>query len=475
MKIKQEYPATHSMSTAWYIVDEEGNVGIIDYNDNGPVPWQLEETCVENLVYGHAEESIPIALTEEQIDDLMESPHSPEEEELWFDCIVQIDLNKKSEFLELAKNPDIDCDHCISKARGLYELDAYGCIDNNTNQITESSTLKKMLDNKMIKAVFRMKNFWMDDEWENNKIVHSKSFTNAPYYIFHQPYWNQELPKCMNIPKHPVKLKQFPLELRDRVSRVPLKFSETKSFQIAEWYPCSMTSNDPVIVDGYEYDLLPLTNGSFAYVNTDMALTTEFFKFCSEKEKYHCKECGWKCYTCHSHCFTGQPTVLFIRNPLQKWNYELQFKSDVIVWHSVWIPLLPLIPYKIPNKSYSDGYESCPSEAKISKYVSQTQMVEYFKKNRQWFEDIVKRVNPRVVILCDEAKGLIETVYSFNQDHIEIGNKTYPLFLFSALEANRKEIERLALLSYQGKIIPHIITTEEMDKIKSNNDRTIIN
>ena len=38
MKTNKEYPATHSMSTAWYCVDEDGNVGIFDIEDNGPVP-----------------------------------------------------------------------------------------------------------------------------------------------------------------------------------------------------------------------------------------------------------------------------------------------------------------------------------------------------------------------------------------------------------------------------------------------------
>ena len=95
----KEYPATHSMSTSWYVADEDGNVGIMDFNENGPVPWQTEENCIESLIYGHNEEDenntfLPIALTDEQIDDLMENPHSPEDEELWFDRIIQIDLGK---------------------------------------------------------------------------------------------------------------------------------------------------------------------------------------------------------------------------------------------------------------------------------------------------------------------------------------------------------------------------------------------
>ena len=42
MIIDREYPATHSMSTAWYCVDEDGNVGIFDICDYGPVPDDSE-------------------------------------------------------------------------------------------------------------------------------------------------------------------------------------------------------------------------------------------------------------------------------------------------------------------------------------------------------------------------------------------------------------------------------------------------
>lgn len=43
MKTDKEYPATHSMSTAWYMVDDEGNIGIMEYNENGPVPFGVRE------------------------------------------------------------------------------------------------------------------------------------------------------------------------------------------------------------------------------------------------------------------------------------------------------------------------------------------------------------------------------------------------------------------------------------------------
>ena len=102
MKQDKEYPATHSMSTAWYAADEDGNVAIIDYNENGPVPWQTEQTCIEELVFGHDEDYkngvfLPIQLSDDQIYDLIENPSDPKDDyDSWlFDPIVQIDRNQE--------------------------------------------------------------------------------------------------------------------------------------------------------------------------------------------------------------------------------------------------------------------------------------------------------------------------------------------------------------------------------------------
>mgnify|MGYP000850883587 CR=1 FL=1 len=46
MKFDKEYPATHSMETAWYAADEDGNVALIMYNDNGPVPENLPDVRI---------------------------------------------------------------------------------------------------------------------------------------------------------------------------------------------------------------------------------------------------------------------------------------------------------------------------------------------------------------------------------------------------------------------------------------------
>lgn len=71
MKQDKEYPATHSMATAWYMVDDEGNIGIMDYEDNGPVPFGVEESIpVYSLLFGYDDgisDIVNFDLTDEQV------------------------------------------------------------------------------------------------------------------------------------------------------------------------------------------------------------------------------------------------------------------------------------------------------------------------------------------------------------------------------------------------------------------------
>ena len=111
MKIDKEYPATHSMSTAWYCVDEDGNVGIFDIDDNGPVPLVGEQNVefVDDAIWDEFP-SEPIGhirhfpLTSEQISSLLlpvssddnywEFEHGFWSNYFWSEIIVRIDVSK---------------------------------------------------------------------------------------------------------------------------------------------------------------------------------------------------------------------------------------------------------------------------------------------------------------------------------------------------------------------------------------------
>lgn len=106
----KEYPATHSMATSWYCVDEDGNVGIFDIDDNGPVPvGEYRQNCVDEVFYEDftfdEAQFKRLHLSPDQISQMLEPMDIKDvwEESVidngqinvsWMDVIVQIDMDK---------------------------------------------------------------------------------------------------------------------------------------------------------------------------------------------------------------------------------------------------------------------------------------------------------------------------------------------------------------------------------------------
>ncbi len=469
MKTDKEYPATHSMSTAWYIADEEGNVGILYFNENGPVPKETEQTGIEDLMFGHEEDwekkqTLPIELSEQQIFEMLSDPRLPEDTDFNYFTVVEISKEKESVFLELAKADDVDLINCISKDLGLYQVDFEDAIiearGKTPKHIRLRSTLKKMLDSNIIIRTYEAKSYWINDEYENGKVVHIKHFDNSPYYIYHQPYWTNFLPVRMNVPKNPVNIDQLPEKLRDRVLKIPVNFEHTESFQPAQWSLCDAYYDDEdlIVVDGYKYILLPLSDGTEAYINIDIN-PLDFFDYCSEKNKNGCTQCTSACCTCRSEQFTNRPTVMQIISPFTKNDYQMRVKSDVITQHSIIFPFISKIPYH-----FKDGFWITEDVAR--KKVSDNLVTEYFLKNYKYLEDMVQIIHPRVIILDIKARQVLSHRYDLSNHKIEIAGEKYPMFFRSEIIYCRKAIEELAMMPYQGREFPHVISKEEASKWK---------
>ena len=457
----KEYPATHSMSTAWYAADEDGNVAIINYNENGPVPWGTEtDLCIENIIWGDDEDSkdLSITMTDDQIDEMIENPHHPKtDSNWWYNCAIQIDTAKEKLFLELAKGRGFTLKKCLSKHRGLYLVDA----DMHVRGVKRTA-LQKMLDNEIIIKVFNLKNMDIEEDWVDEKVVFKKNFDNLPYFIYGQPYSIDFLSERLNIPRNPIKLSQFPETLRRRIPVLPIKFSEKKNFQIAEWVPTNVYTIEEDIVDGVEYSLLKLTDGTEAYVLTDLNADV-FVEYCSEKEKYQCEENGRgcdNCCRCLSYQRTSSPTVMQIFSPfIDRFRFWDYMGYDEIKIHSVWWAFLQRIPYKDPQ-----NYYLFPKD--LEHRISRKQLEDYYLKSYRYLEDKIDCFKPRVLILDELSEEVMSKKYGISNGRMTICGVEYPVFKRSEMESRRAEIESLALLPYRGKKIPHIITVEEMKKLK---------
>lgn len=142
----KEYPATHSLDTAWYCVDEEGNVGIVSIEENGPIPEEWEQGLEANDMFWHDFSTIGIdgirdlSLTPAQIEMMLlplEMPDIWEESKYelmikdtktdtswvkyyhnasWDEVIIKIDMSKLSILMEAA-SMDEDSYDLISLSR----------------------------------------------------------------------------------------------------------------------------------------------------------------------------------------------------------------------------------------------------------------------------------------------------------------------------------------------------------------------
>ena len=461
MKIDKEYPATHSMSTAWYIVDDEGNVGIMDYNDNGPVPWGVEETNSMELVLSAVEHDsdnteVMFKLTDEQVLEILASSQKPEDETYWYDIFVKIDLQKRKRFEELCRRHDIgnEYTYCLSDTLGIYRIDPMDCFDDDGVRI-KGSTLDKMLDEKIILEVYRVNEYDMDDQYdiENNNVCHTKSFDNVPFYIYHQPYWTDFCQERMNIPQNPVNISQCNEGVRHRIHQVKGSFREMKHIQIAQFMPCNATGVTIVRIGSCEYALLPLPDGSQIYSLSNMT-NYDFLPYCPMREENGCTSCGYRCPSPEDISFTHEPTVLIVSDPRERPCYQWKYSKDVIFKRAICLPYVGRYPVKRREYSYCNSIQMSPSE--LTNLLSET---------KGYFESIVKELNPRVIILMEMADTVMGNVFTIDRHRVVINNQEYPIFRYEELEEHHDEITQLALLPYQGKEHRLTYTETEMEEL----------
>ena len=459
MKFDKEYPATHSMDTAWYLADADGNVAIMQYNDNGPVPMGTEENCMENLVFGQTDELINeeqiLNLTDDQLDLLLHDPHSPEEEEYWT-CIVQIDPSREDEYLMLAKKEGFLENICLSSKRGLYYISSSSKSTYTTKQgkwvLYKKSLIRKMISGGIIKKVYREPNYPLADDLLEHGIE------PIPFFVYAEDYQYTHQQTRVHVPSNPVKLGQFSETLQNRIPKLPILFAEKEKIQVAEWIPSSLyyyDDEDPII-DGNQYALMTLTDGTKAYVKTDFSFQP-FYDTCSEREKYHCENSKCflsRCMKSYGECFTDTPTVLIATYPLSSHDYSLVTTSDIVVKRSIVVPLMEYVP--LPHNTYRKGND-----------IKLDIIQKLFSKNTHGFEEAVTRFIPNVIIADKQSLPLLRKQYECQDRNINICGEPYPLYSMEELNNLHDELMELALRPYRGSVSPQVISIEAMKRMKN--------
>lgn len=466
MKTDKEYPATHSMSTAWYFVDDDDNVAIMEFEDEGPIPVGVPRNGYfnENVLFGEVleedERDGTIQLTKEQLDLLLGEPHSPLEEECWYDVVVQIDTTREKEFFEWISKGTIEFRTTVSKELGLYRIEPDDDFQKGGEGFIPGSPMDMLISSGIIKAVFQIPDWDTEygfrvtlpnGEWGND-------FKRVPYYIYNQPIWTQDVQTRAFIPEFPVKLHQVDASKREKLLRIPGRFDEMKYVQVAQWYPSFLhTQTGDVRIEHQYYSLLPMVGGPSRYVLNNF-WCFDFLPYCPLKEEVGCEECGqFRCASTYSKVDVLKPTILYIVNP----------RTNGIGWYG--LHKLSFLREKILAFSYLPMYpqvEKTGFTFEVRKQMLDETLRDVFEKSHGWLESVVEEVRPRVLIIDDEAREIFESVFPIKDQSVEIGKEAYPIFLLSELASCRGHIEELAAMPYRGRVFQHSYSIEEMEELK---------
>jgi hypothetical protein len=266
----KEYPATHSMSTAWFAIDKCGNVAMIDFDDNGPIPNMVPEDLsiddvltyvFKNTVKPMPSES-PFKFTRRQLKKIISVAEdgAPTEELMGddvyiYDKMVVIDKSKYDIFL-IAVHACVDNECiCLSKRLGVYiiglhSIDAvedsyYDTFDSSgKNEIDKgrnerNDKYKRLATDKVIIKHLQFSvdvDFMYDSVMDKDVAKVDKLSAVLPFYIYKQHYCDNGLIELVVNPKYHFKESQLSPEEKRRAIRLPFKFKQKAKFRIDRYY-----------------------------------------------------------------------------------------------------------------------------------------------------------------------------------------------------------------------------------------------
>lgn len=466
MKTNKEYPATHSMSTDWFGVDKDGNVAIIDFEDNGPVPCIANETtpkCLMTEGMTNDEGLIRyLNFTEEQVRLIMSKNTTiTQMSDLSYCSIVQIDVAQEKYFLSVitgvikreSGNTEpgySDVCYCFSSSLGLYYIE---------NIMLSDAEIKSLYDKHVILKKFDVDTFINDvytkDKNGNEKVKFEHNMEKYPFYLYAQPYlFEDNLLRLIFIPDNPVKFSQLSKKMQKKAIKFPFSFSEMKQFQIAQYCNTRQYGADiNRIIGGFEYTLYSLASGKDGYIISNALphiVCEETCTLCKQKRKI-----GSILFK--NNINSARPTALIISSPEDEtW---IPFILDTYSLDIIDVASICIIqgnPYYEKTIKWSD----VPISERLSKVTN------IFNNCRTYLEKVVNLHKPNVLLISGNSKKVLEKFYVLSGKQIEICGNKYSCFEFNNIPDNKAEIERLASLPYRGQNIRQIIPIDEINEEK---------
>lgn len=210
------------------MIDDDGNVAIMDFADEGAQPSYMCDERVVSLLFGNPREDVDelFALSKSQKMDLLLPPVPPTLQSIGDFCVVRVERPNVDLFKRKVEAA-FDRLLCIDEEESLY------FIENNRYKADREKVVQALIDDGLIESVYRIKDFSSVFEKPRNFGSLKGNFDSAPYYIYSQKDGIVLPQKRLNVPTDPVKEEQLTDWVRNTSFRVEGKFSEMPYMQIA--------------------------------------------------------------------------------------------------------------------------------------------------------------------------------------------------------------------------------------------------
>lgn len=444
MLIDKEYPATHSMSTAWFIADKDGNVAIFDFDENGPVPCDIPQCSADSILKDDFLLPNERGIRNFNFDDNQSNlliaylKDARKFDEYSQGYIVQIDVSQTDEFVYFSSKYNYLL-ACYSRSKGLYLIDPCEALEH----------ANKMVEKEVILKAAEIDAWDLDDNYDKNekaiKYIHDDFFEYFPFYLYQQPYWTAHLTERTFTPKYKFKLQQLNPRNQKRVLRLPISFDDFPKLQISEFLPSGCTGSEYASIGNSDFALLPLSDGTLKYVRIGFPPIA-----------------GWR------KCYTDEPTILFIGKEQDYDNFFIQYPILGMKSNSVFPYEKSCFDKSDPIRKSSGQYDDF--------FATRVKMLrkdwwKYFSGFKDYWDQVFDIVNPYVVVIEDEIYEKVAQDLNVKGEKISILGMEYPYYLLSELNERKTEIESLAEQPYRGKKFLLTIDKEDMEKWLKENER----
>ena len=444
------------MSTSWFGIDKEGNVAILDFDDNGPVPDGIPEISPEGIILEQLVDltkDIPsLDFNDDQATEILkELVEYKGDEDIYcgiYSTIIQVDIERLEEFEALIIRGNEEAESnldwktiVLNKKWGLYLVNVDAWEEVRIEQLLRSGLIKNKLPHDL--------SIWFNDQWDNEKkqYFYKVIFFNLPFFAFKEPYWPDFPMKKVYIPRYPFKAEKLPKATLQKAFKFDFSFHEVENLQIACYFPYRMHSCEDIeTIDGIDCTWLPINDKEEALLPETSIPPFRKEEFYTKK-KFSYSEIKKYGIIFYPSMATFYPK--YIRLTLCS-EYHNDSSLREVSGELARLPIISFYPISREKIRKEKGdLHSWQIEREI--IYDQGIIRNRFNIEKSIFEVNINLFRPYLLIMSNKAIRLLKEFYIITKNRIQIGEFDYQFVICDILRPGEISFEEWEELPYRGK------------------------